>query len=98
MSYHDEVRAEQHTLGFSAPAILGNVFYGLQIFIKSTDAAFILTALPWILGSLGILVFDAIILGQFIAYRNNRGETDKHDDLDDDDYQRQDEKITPDTL
>ncbi|KAL7061117.1 hypothetical protein AAHC03_09082 [Spirometra sp. Aus1] len=79
-------------------AILGNVFYGLQIFIKSTDAAFILTALPWILGSLGILVFDAIILGQFIAYRNNRGETDKHGDLDDDDFQRQDEKITPDTL
>ncbi|VDK88075.1 unnamed protein product [Dibothriocephalus latus] len=42
-------------------AILGNVFYGLQIFIKSTDATFILTALPWILGSLGILVFDVIV-------------------------------------
>uniref|UniRef100_A0A0X3P7Y8 Lysosomal amino acid transporter 1 homolog n=2 Tax=Schistocephalus solidus TaxID=70667 RepID=A0A0X3P7Y8_SCHSO len=55
-------------------AIFGNVFYGLQIFIKSTDPAFIVNSLPWILGSLGILVFDFIIMGQFIAYRNNKAD------------------------
>ncbi|KAL7061115.1 hypothetical protein AAHC03_09081 [Spirometra sp. Aus1] len=52
-------------------AIFGNVFYGLQIFVKSIDAAFVVRSLPWILGSLGILVFDFIIMGQFVAYRHS---------------------------
>lgn len=42
-------------------AILGNIFYAGQLFIESVDAIFVLTALPCILGSLGILVFDAFV-------------------------------------
>lgn len=42
-------------------AVFGNTFYGLQIFTKSIDAAFVVNSLPWILGSLGILIFDFIV-------------------------------------
>ncbi|VDK88074.1 unnamed protein product [Dibothriocephalus latus] len=42
-------------------AIFGNIFYGLQIFIKSVEPADLVRALPWILGSLGILIFDFIV-------------------------------------
>ncbi len=42
-------------------AVFGNTFYGLQIFVKSINAAFVINSLPWILGSLGILVFDVAV-------------------------------------
>ncbi|KAL5970630.1 hypothetical protein TSMEX_001627 [Taenia solium] len=58
-------------------ALLGNTFYACQIFIKSIDVVFIVTSLPWIIGSLGILVFDLIILIQFFMYRNNHMEDDE---------------------
>ncbi len=44
-----------------ALAVGGNVFYGLQIFIKSTAPDFLLKSVPWLVGSLGILVFDLIV-------------------------------------
>ncbi|CDI98099.1 PQ loop repeat containing protein 2 [Echinococcus multilocularis] len=53
-------------------AVLGNTFYGCQIFVKSIDAVFVVKSLPWILGSLGILLFDAFILMQFFMYRHNQ--------------------------
>ncbi|VDK34342.1 unnamed protein product [Dibothriocephalus latus] len=59
---------------FFALAIFGNIFYGLQIFIKSTDQVFLMKSLPWILGSLGILIFDFIIIGQFFAFRHNKAD------------------------
>ncbi|VDO00715.1 unnamed protein product [Rodentolepis nana] len=55
-------------------AVLGNVFYSCQIFIRSIDAVFVVTSLPWILGSLGMLVFDFIIFAQFFHYRDNKPE------------------------
>lgn len=45
-------------------AVLGNIFYACQIFTKSIDALFVVTSLPWILGSLGMLVFDFIVSRQ----------------------------------
>ncbi|KAL5109378.1 hypothetical protein TcWFU_008838 [Taenia crassiceps] len=57
-------------------AVLGNTFYGCQIFIKSIDAVFVVTSLPWIIGSMGILFFDCIILIQFFKYRHNHMDDD----------------------
>ncbi|VDD77221.1 unnamed protein product [Mesocestoides corti] len=42
-------------------AVLGNTFYSCQIFTKSIDAVFIVNSLPWIIGSMGILLFDAFV-------------------------------------
>ncbi|KAM3177960.1 hypothetical protein ACTXT7_003498 [Hymenolepis weldensis] len=62
-------------------AVLGNTFYSCQIFIKSTDAVYIVTSLPWIIGSLGMLVFDFIILSQFFHYKH-KNPKDEENDLD----------------
>ncbi|XP_064385240.1 lysosomal amino acid transporter 1 homolog [Halichondria panicea] len=47
-------------------AILGNVTYGLGIFLYSVDPVFLLQRLPWLVGSVGTLFFDFTILLQFL--------------------------------
>ncbi|EUB59799.1 PQ-loop repeat-containing protein 2 [Echinococcus granulosus] len=41
-------------------AIVGNVAYALQIFLTSAELTFIIRALPWLFGSLGVVLFDLI--------------------------------------
>nr|VZI41087.1 unnamed protein product [Spirometra erinaceieuropaei] len=53
-------------------ALIGNASYGLQIFLTSTDALFLLHSLPWILGSLGVLLLDLVILFQFYVFRRRQ--------------------------
>uniref|UniRef100_A0A5K3FVS4 Lysosomal amino acid transporter 1 homolog n=1 Tax=Mesocestoides corti TaxID=53468 RepID=A0A5K3FVS4_MESCO len=65
-------------------AVLGNTFYSCQIFTKSIDAVFIVNSLPWIIGSMGILLFDAFILIQFFIYRGNTEETFIEEDIEND--------------
>nr|CDS31326.1 PQ loop repeat containing protein 2 [Hymenolepis microstoma] len=60
-------------------AALGNTFYACQIFIRSIDAYFVVKSLPWILGSLGMLIFDFIIFSQFWRYKNNKSENMEKD-------------------
>ncbi|XP_064384142.1 uncharacterized protein LOC135333159 [Halichondria panicea] len=61
-------------------AILGNVTYGLGIFLYSVDPVFLLQRLPWIVGSVGTLVFDFIIMGQFAVSWLARCRHDKQRD------------------
>ncbi|XP_071805335.1 lysosomal amino acid transporter 1 homolog [Asterias amurensis] len=49
--------------------VLGNVFYGLSIIMENTTPVFIVRHLPWLVGSLGTLCFDCIMLLQFRLYR-----------------------------
>eukprot|EP00058_Branchiostoma_floridae_P028403 XP_002613894.1 hypothetical protein BRAFLDRAFT_208580 [Branchiostoma floridae] len=42
-------------------AILGNLLYGLQILLQSTKGYFIIRHLPWLVGSLGTMTFDATV-------------------------------------
>ncbi|KAL5108661.1 Lysosomal amino acid transporter 1 [Taenia crassiceps] len=49
-------------------AIVGNVAYALQIFLTSIEFTFIIRALPWLFGSLGVVLFDLIICAQFCRY------------------------------
>ena len=39
-------------------AVLGNVTYGLGIFLYSVDGVFLLRKLLWLIGSIGTLCFD----------------------------------------
>ncbi|VDM34232.1 unnamed protein product [Hydatigera taeniaeformis] len=41
-------------------AIVGNVAYALQTFLTSVELTFIIRALPWLFGSLGVVLFDLI--------------------------------------
>ena len=42
-------------------SVLGNVTYGLGILLYSVDGVFLLQKLPWLVGSLGTMVFDIIV-------------------------------------
>lgn len=58
--------------------ILGNSCYGLSILLRLPiiDTKFYLSTLPYIIGSMGTIVFDFVILAQAIHYGNwRRGRT-----------------------
>ncbi|VDN15780.1 unnamed protein product [Dibothriocephalus latus] len=57
------------SIGLFMFALLGNATYGLQIFLTSTDTLFLLHSLPWLLGSVGVLLLDLVILAQFYIFR-----------------------------
>ncbi|XP_053546270.1 lysosomal amino acid transporter 1 homolog [Bombina bombina] len=53
--------------------ILGNLMYGLSILLKAPDngqseSNYLLHHLPWLVGSLGVMSLDVIIIFQFILY------------------------------
>ncbi|KAK3598298.1 hypothetical protein CHS0354_010274 [Potamilus streckersoni] len=53
-------------------AVLGNLTYGMSILFRSTDGTYLLQHLPWLIGSLGIIVLDVLLLMQFKAYGGNQ--------------------------
>eukprot|EP01135_Chromosphaera_perkinsii_P003615 Nk52_evm24s249 gene=Nk52_evmTU24s249 len=64
-------------------AVMGNFTYALGILMHSLDGVFILKKLPWLVGSMGTLMFDFTIFVQFWVYDATsiplelRGEQDK---------------------
>ncbi|XP_074074366.1 lysosomal amino acid transporter 1 homolog isoform X2 [Macrotis lagotis] len=59
-----------------AMVILGNMMYGLSVLLKNPEAgqtenSFLLHHLPWLIGSLGVLLLDVIISIQFLIYRGH---------------------------
>ncbi|KAF4072535.1 hypothetical protein AMELA_G00264140 [Ameiurus melas] len=56
-----------------ALVILGNVTYGLSVLVKlpgrgQSETSYIVHHLPWLIGSLGTLLLDLVILVQFTIY------------------------------
>lgn len=49
-------------------SLTGNLTYGASLFAYSQDGAYLLKALPWLLGSLGTIVEDGLIFVQFQLY------------------------------
>ena len=50
-------------------AILGNIFYAGQILSYSLKYDYLIKSLPWLIGSMGTMLCDVLILSQFIYYR-----------------------------
>jgi len=46
----------------------GNFTYGASLVAYSQEANYLIKALPWLLGSLGTIVEDAVIFAQFRLY------------------------------
>ncbi|KAK9332549.1 PQ loop repeat-domain-containing protein [Lipomyces starkeyi] len=57
------------SLLFFIYSTMGNVTYAFQIILYSSDRRYILLNFPWLLGSLGTVLQDAIIFAQFYMYR-----------------------------
>ena len=61
------------SLLFFLLSLTGNMAYGLSLVAYSQERDYLLTALPWLLGSLGTVVEDSIIFVQFRIYSKDRG-------------------------
>ncbi|ODV90538.1 hypothetical protein CANCADRAFT_13649, partial [Tortispora caseinolytica NRRL Y-17796] len=57
------------SLLFFILSTLGNLTYGAQIIVFSTEHEYLMLNLPWLIGSLGTIVEDLIIFAQFYIYR-----------------------------
>lgn len=53
-------------------SLTGNLTYGASLVAYSQDGAYLLKALPWLLGSLGTVAEDGIIFSQFQLYSNKK--------------------------
>ncbi|KAF1807277.1 PQ loop repeat-domain-containing protein [Mucor lusitanicus] len=60
------------SFGMFTCAVMGNVFFTMSIFLKSTNINYILMNLSWIVGSCGTLIFDFIIFIQFFVYSKEK--------------------------
>ena len=47
---------------------MGNITYGAGILFHSLDRQYVMTNLPWLIGSLGTMVEDGVIFVQFRMY------------------------------
>ena len=65
-----ERSCEGLSLLFFILSLLGNATYGAGILFHSTEKEYFFTNLPWLIGSLGTMVEDAIIFVQFRAFGN----------------------------
>lgn len=55
-------------------AVAGNLTYVASILLKSLERDYLIESASWLVGSLGTIFLDFIVLGQFIAYRQARKE------------------------
>ncbi|XP_052520306.1 lysosomal amino acid transporter 1 homolog [Budorcas taxicolor] len=58
-----------------ALVMLGNTLYGLSVLLKNpeegqSEGSYVLHHLPWLVGSLGVLLLDTVISVQFFMYRH----------------------------
>ncbi|XP_045860738.1 lysosomal amino acid transporter 1 homolog isoform X3 [Meles meles] len=58
-----------------ALVMLGNTLYGLSVLLKNpevgeSEGSYLLHHLPWLVGSLGVLLLDTVISIQFLMYRD----------------------------
>ncbi|CAH8451172.1 unnamed protein product [Heterobilharzia americana] len=58
--------------------VTGNLSYGAQIFLSSTERNYLIRAVPWIIGSFGVVLLDMFILFQFCLYRSRQRQDDSH--------------------
>jgi hypothetical protein len=52
---------------------MGNITYGAGILFHSVEREYIITNLPWLIGSLGTMVEDGVIFVQFRIYSPKPG-------------------------
>ena len=67
-------KCEGLSLALFVFAVAGNLTYVASILLKSTKHDYIVESFSWLVGSLGTVLLDFIVLGQFIHYRKARKE------------------------
>ena len=67
-------KCEGLSLALFVFAVAGNLTYVASILLKSTKRDYLVESFSWLVGSLGTVFLDFIVLGQFIHYRKARKE------------------------
>lgn len=67
-------KCEGLSLALFVFAVAGNLTYVASILFKSTEREYLIESASWLVGSLGTVFLDFVVLGQFIAYRKSRRE------------------------
>jgi hypothetical protein len=52
-------------------SLTGNLTYGISLVFYSQEKKYLITTIPWLLGSLGTIIEDCIIFVQFRMYDGN---------------------------
>ena len=73
-NYRDK-SCEGLALLFFVLSLMGNITYGAGILFHSLDRGYVMTNLPWLIGSLGTMVEDGVIFAQFRMYADRVGGT-----------------------
>ncbi len=68
-NYRDQ-SCEGLSLFFFLLSLMGNATYGAGILCHSVQKDYVLTNLPWLIGSLGTMVEDGVIFLQFRMYKS----------------------------
>ncbi len=58
---------------------MGNLTYGAGIILHSLDRDYIITNVPWLIGSLGTMVEDVVIFVQFHLYAQAGAEEEREE-------------------
>lgn len=64
-------------------SLLGNLTYGAGILAHSLERSYVITNVPWLIGSFGTIVEDCTIFAQFRIYgdRSRKTTVDNDDDF-----------------
>ncbi|KAG6135747.1 hypothetical protein E4U38_001698 [Claviceps purpurea] len=71
LTWSDEHLCLGLSLLFFMLSLTGNLTYGLSLLAYSQQKEYLITAVPWLLGSLGTMVEDSTIFVQFRIYGDN---------------------------
>lgn len=66
---HQRRSVEGLSMGFFSLSILGNLTYAAQVIFLRTDREWLIAYFPWLLGSLGTIAEDMVVLAQFHIYK-----------------------------
>lgn len=67
-----QTKCEGLSLALFVFSVAGNLTYCASILIKSTQREYVIENMSWLVGSLGTVFLDFIVLGQFVHYREER--------------------------
>lgn len=67
-----QTKCEGLSLALFVFSVAGNLTYCASILIKSTQKEYVIENMSWLVGSLGTVFLDFIVLAQFVHYRDER--------------------------
>jgi hypothetical protein len=71
-----QTKCEGLSLALFVFSVAGNLTYCASILTKSTRKEYVVENMSWLVGSLGTVFLDFIVLGQFVYYRDQRDKAD----------------------